>query len=163
MTKFCQQCGAEIDETMQFCSKCGSNVSDTNNVDNSQIKNNDFILQKQREDETLQQKFFSYSGRLNRKPYFIRQFAINLMAIIIYAILVSLDENTGELLGGIVSSIAGISCLLLGIRRLHDLDKSGWYILIMCIPIINIVFGLYLLFAKGTEGDNKYGNDPLSI
>jgi len=44
-----------------------------------------------------------------------------------------------------------------GIRRLHDIDKSGWWILLLLIPIVNIIFGLYILFAKGTEGVNRFG------
>ncbi|MBQ7198976.1 MAG: DUF805 domain-containing protein, partial [Selenomonadaceae bacterium] len=47
------------------------------------------------------------------------------------------------------------------IKRLHDLDKGGLWVLIMLIPIVDFFFGLYLLFAKGTDGYNQYGADPL--
>ena len=39
-------------------------------------------------------------------------------------------------------------------------NKSGWLILICCVPIIGWVFGLYMLFADGTVGPNQYGEDP---
>ncbi|WP_222931133.1 DUF805 domain-containing protein [Selenomonas caprae] len=45
--------------------------------------------------------------------------------------------------------------------RLHDLDKTGWLSLIFLIPYANVPWGIYLLFAKGTEGPNQYGPDPL--
>ena len=54
-----------------------------------------------------------------------------------------------------------ISCYMNAIRRLHNLDKSGWFILIILIPIINVVFGWYLLLEKGTSGSNRHGSDPL--
>ncbi|WP_230372096.1 DUF805 domain-containing protein, partial [Bacteroides thetaiotaomicron] len=47
-----------------------------------------------------------------------------------------------------------------GVKRLHDLNKSGWLILICCVPIIGWVFSLYMLFADGTVGPNQYGEDP---
>ena len=47
-----------------------------------------------------------------------------------------------------------------GVKRLHDLDKSGWLILLMFVPIVNALFGLYMLFADGTVGPNQYGEDP---
>ena len=45
-------------------------------------------------------------------------------------------------------------------RRLHDLDGTGWLTLLMFVPLINVVFGLYLLFATGSPGTNKYGPAP---
>ncbi|TQV73934.1 DUF805 domain-containing protein [Aliikangiella marina] len=49
---------------------------------------------------------------------------------------------------------------IVGIRRLHDLDHTGWLTLIYLIPFVNIAFGLYVLFAPGTQGANKYGARP---
>lgn len=43
------------------------------------------------------------------------------------------------------------------IRRLHDLNKSGWLWLLFLIPIVNIIFGIYIFVAKGTDGPNNYG------
>lgn len=43
------------------------------------------------------------------------------------------------------------------IRRLHDLNQTGWLSLLFLVPLVNIIFGLYILFAKGTPGPNNYG------
>lgn len=54
-------------------------------------------------------------------------------------------------------------CLVLsgtGVKRLHDLNKSGWLILLCCVPIVGWIFALYMLFADGTVGPNPYGADP---
>lgn len=52
---------------------------------------------------------------------------------------------------------AVVLSLIVCIRRLHDLNKSGWLCLIFLIPIINVIFGLYLMLAPGTKGENNYG------
>lgn len=49
------------------------------------------------------------------------------------------------------------------VRRLHDLDSSGWYFVFMFVPILNLVLFCLLFFAKGTRGENKYGLDPLGF
>jgi len=48
--------------------------------------------------------------------------------------------------------------LLITVRRLHDLNHSGWFVLISLIPYINNVFSIYLFVWPGTKNANKYGN-----
>ena len=50
--------------------------------------------------------------------------------------------------------------LAVTVRRLHDIDKSGWMLLILLIPLIGIIWFLVLLFTSGTKGVNSYGEDP---
>jgi uncharacterized membrane protein YhaH (DUF805 family) len=47
-------------------------------------------------------------------------------------------------------------------RRLHDVDKSGWWMLILFLPIIGLLIYLYFMIKKGTEGENRFGADPLA-
>lgn len=105
----------------------------------------------------IQEKYFSYTGRLNRLRYFIRTLAVMIIATIVGTLLAQISPY----LAYPVSFIATISAAMLGIRRCHNLDKSGWYYLLMFIPIIDFFFALYLLFAAGTPGPNQYGADPL--
>lgn len=49
----------------------------------------------------------------------------------------------------------------LGVRRLHDLDKSGNYMFFHLVPFGSIILTFYLLFWSGTSGENKYGSPPL--
>jgi len=46
-------------------------------------------------------------------------------------------------------------------RRMHDLDKSGWWQLIALIPIIGWIYMIILLCRRGTGGTNRFGRDPL--
>ena len=121
-----------------------------------------------RPENGIKEMFFSFEGRLNRQRYLLRVLALGLVDSIITFVLESLmmgaflagSSGTGIVIGllwlliFVFFMIIGIS---LGVRRCHDLDKSGWYLLagILIIP------GLYLIFAKGTEGQNQYGPDPL--
>ncbi|MBO4779427.1 MAG: DUF805 domain-containing protein, partial [Selenomonadaceae bacterium] len=58
--------------------------------------------------------------------------------------------------------ILAVSIFCLAIRRLHDLDRSGWWVLLSFVPIINFILGLYLMFKKGVVGGNRFGADPLA-
>ncbi|MGG2096791.1 DUF805 domain-containing protein [Acinetobacter haemolyticus] len=43
------------------------------------------------------------------------------------------------------------------IRRLHDRNQTGWLSLLIVVPLLNLIFLIYLFCAKGTEGENLYG------
>ncbi len=65
------------------------------------------------------------------------------------------------LLGFIFSIATIVPSLAVQVRRLHDIDKSGWWILISFIPIIGAIWLIVWFCLKGTEGDNRFGSDPL--
>ena len=52
--------------------------------------------------------------------------------------------------------------IVLFVERFHDLDQSGWNVLLMLVPLYNIYLLLNLLFKEGTKGPNKFGPDPLN-
>ena len=113
--------------------------------------------------------FFTFKGRLNRQSYIFRGLFLSVTLGFIETVLtLCADENVMGALDIFMLLIA-LACsllsfwagLALNVRRLHDLDKSGWWLLVMCIPVVNFFFGLYILFFKGTQGRNQYGDDPL--
>ena len=55
-----------------------------------------------------------------------------------------------------------ISYLAVFVRRLHDLNRTGWWVLIAIIPIIGAVWLIVLYYLKGNRGVNRFGGDPLS-
>ena len=71
------------------------------------------------------------------------------------------DFDTGS--GGILSTVAGLALFLpglaVGIRRLHDTDRSGWWILIGLIPIIGWIL-LIVWYCTDSKPDNQYGPNP---
>lgn len=105
--------------------------------------------------------FFTFDGRLNRKPYFFGNLALGLISALFTMIMDNSDSGLISILGAIMGIALIIASVSLIIKRLHDLDKGGLWALIMLIPIVDFFFGLYLLFAKGTDGYNRFGEDPL--
>ena len=102
-------------------------------------------------------KYAVFEGRARRQEYWL---FILLYAIVYFAASV-LDAVIGTtpllnvlvLLGFLVPGISA------GVRRLHDIDKSGWMYVLVLIPIVNLVLLVFLCF-DGTAGPNRYGEDP---
>jgi uncharacterized membrane protein YhaH (DUF805 family) len=53
--------------------------------------------------------------------------------------------------------------LAVSIRRLHDTNRSGWFLLLALVPFVGAVWLLVLFATKGTPGDNQYGPDPNAL
>ncbi|MCT4594041.1 MAG: DUF805 domain-containing protein [Anaeromicrobium sp.] len=108
--------------------------------------------------------FFSYDGRINRAKFFGYNILLSAVSGIISFIINSLIQNSvGLMLSGIVgvASLYPMACLY--IKRSHDLNKSGSFILLCLIPLVNLYPSIVLTFVKGTDGPNQYGEDPLSL
>lgn len=128
----------------------------------------DSTLQYQ-EDKTFSEMFLTAKGRLNRLRYFKRMLVLGIVEIISTTLISSAFfdastydlSTTGYILTAVVFIVIAPMQYLLFIRRLHDLDKTGWLSLLMLVPVLNALLGLYLLFASGTVGHNQYGADPL--
>lgn len=103
-------------------------------------------------------KIFSADGRVGRKDWIIWIVAIWIILGIIGWILGVYDDDGTSITYSILSIIAGIASIFMGIKRLHDLDKTGWLYLLTIVPLVNLVFWIYLIVWKGTDGDNKYGS-----
>jgi uncharacterized membrane protein YhaH (DUF805 family) len=118
---------------------------------------------------------FGVHGRVNRAKFWLVALGIFVLEVIIFAVLggttaMSTDPeqalaNIGPV-AGIVLFVFGVAALwisiAIAIKRYHDRNKSGWWVLIVFVPIIG---GLWYLiecgFLRGTPGPNNYGPDPL--
>jgi uncharacterized membrane protein YhaH (DUF805 family) len=56
-----------------------------------------------------------------------------------------------------------IPSIALSVRRLHDRDTSGWWFLLVFIPFIGAIILFVWFCLKGTEGDNRFGPNPLAV
>jgi hypothetical protein len=67
---------------------------------------------------------------------------------------------------GLITTVAFIALMVMSwgymVRRLNDINASGWLSLLMLVPIANLVLGLVMLFKRGSEGSNQYGAAPVS-
>lgn len=117
----------------------------------------------------LLNQIYTTEGRLNRLRFLKYQLIWILISAVGGAILGfiggALSNNPESVLvtvpTGIWSFVVSVGGMMLSIRRLHDLDKSGWFLLIALIPFIDVVFAFYLWLMPGTVGANQYGADPL--
>ena len=108
--------------------------------------------------------YAQFSGRATRSEYWYF-----VLFQLIFGIAAALLDNvlgltfTGIPYGFIYLSY-GLALILpalaVGVRRLHDVNKSGWFILISLIPLIGGIWLLIVLIRKGTSGENRYGPDP---
>ena len=116
---------------------------------------------------------FKFSGRRNRKSYFLLNLSLIAMLLPILIALGVVLEILGET-SPIVSSIVISLVFLLSIlaswinlvtssQRCRDWGWSGWFALALFIPFVSIIAFIALYFIKGDEGPNKYGNDPLMV
>jgi len=102
---------------------------------------------------TLQNNYFKFTGRARRREFWY--FYIFYIIIALPLEIVGLVTNT-PLLPLICHAVLLLPWLGVGVRRMHDVGKSGFYIF---IPF----YGLFLLFKDGEKGDNKYGPNPKEI
>ena len=98
-------------------------------------------------------KYADFSGRARRAEYWW----FYLLMIIGYVVATILDSLVGlEVFGpyGILTSIFGLAMIVpslaAGVRRLHDTDRSGWWLLIGLIPLIGAIVLLVFLVSQGT-------------
>ena len=109
-------------------------------------------------------KYADFTGRAPRAEYwwFYLLIMVGYVIAMILDSLFSLDNAVGPY--GIVTMVLGLAILLpsiaAGIRRLHDTDRSGWWLLIGLIPILGAIILLVFFVTQGTAGPNKYGDDP---
>jgi uncharacterized membrane protein YhaH (DUF805 family) len=108
-------------------------------------------------------KYAVFSGRARRKEYWMF-ILFNLIFMLIAYILNSILTGNGY---GFIYMIYSLAVFLPGlavsIRRLHDIGKSGWYLLLGFIPIIGGIWLLVLVCLDGNAGDNMYGPNPKSV
>lgn len=108
--------------------------------------------------------YAGFSGRARRKEFWM--FVLFNLLFTIVAIL--LDNLFGTAIEGVGYGLFYILYMLavllpglaVGVRRLHDIGKSGWFLLIAFIPIIGAIWLLVLYAAEGTAGENQYGPNP---
>jgi uncharacterized membrane protein YhaH (DUF805 family) len=97
------------------------------------------------------QNYVNFSGRARRSEYWYL-FLFQVIVLVVARILDSVI-GTAPLLYLVAALALFLPVLGAGIRRMHDTNRSGWWIL---LPIVNIIF----LASEGTPGDNQYGPNP---
>jgi uncharacterized membrane protein YhaH (DUF805 family) len=109
-------------------------------------------------------KYAVFEGRARRKEYWL----FTLFNALIVTGLSFVDMFTGwyslegaiGMLSGLYSIAVLIPSIAVGVRRLHDTDRSGWWLLLCFLPVLGVVVLLIFFVLDGTPGSNRFGEDP---
>ena len=119
-------------------------------------------------------RYFDFAGRSRRKEYWmffvLNLIIITVMTTVLFGLGFSMDPYAASSGGpvtwlifavlGLYSLIVLIPSIAVQVRRFHDQDKSGWFVLINFLPYIGGLIVLVFMLLEGTRGPNKYGPDP---
>lgn len=115
----------------------------------------------------VMRNYANFSGRARRKEYWMF-----ILFNFIFACAAAIADNIlgitfGQIGYGFLYFAYGLVTFIpstaVSVRRLHDVGKSGWFLLIALIPIIGAIWLLVLMCIDGDHGDNKYGPNPKEL
>lgn len=181
----CEVCNKIYPEEIKFCPDDGGQIVQTNPLQDQDYAEEGKVIEQSTElKKNYKETFWPFKGRLRRSEYFSFYFAIVIFAFFIVS---SLHNDT---LVRILSIISTIVVTIITVKRLHDLNISGWlaivYLLMLLVSIYvsvelnnttgsvienitvvlfgaGIIAGLCLIFIEGTKGPNKYGPESDSL
>ena len=118
-------------------------------------------------------RYFDFEGRSRRKELWL----FSLFIMIVYSVLIVLVLAGGFSMGEAAEDVAPLSWIALAllvlfglatiipslavqVRRFHDQDRSGWFLLLNFIPYLGGLIVLVFMLMEGTRGPNRFGPDP---
>ncbi len=107
-------------------------------------------------------QYVEFTGRARRKEFW----TFTLVNLVISLIISALDNIVGlgiGFLGTLFSLAILLPSIAVAIRRLHDIGKEGWWLLIGLIPIIGWIVLIYFYVQDSEPGPNSYGANPKGI
>jgi uncharacterized membrane protein YhaH (DUF805 family) len=103
-------------------------------------------------------KYAQFSGRARRTEYWM----FVLFNLIISMVLAFVEGLLGS--PGVIGLLYGLAVLLpsiaVSVRRLHDTDRSGWWLLVALVPLIGVIVLIVFAAQDSKPGDNAYGPNP---
>ncbi len=105
----------------------------------------------------VMREYFNVTGRARRTEYWM-YFLVYIGIIIVASVLDAILNS--QLIGALVALAHLIPSITVGVRRLHDIGRSGWWLLIALIPLIGWIIALYWAVKEGDAHDNAYGPNP---
>lgn len=104
-------------------------------------------------------RFFSAAGRVPRGQFWLQVIAF---WAVFYALSAVLGAWATGIVVGLVNGLALITLVMLCIRRLHDRNYAGWWLLVVVLPVAGALWLVWqLALRRGVAQDNRWGPDPL--
>ncbi len=107
-------------------------------------------------------QYVDFDGRARRKEYWIFLLGNILISIILGGAGFAIGGGS-EFLSSLFSLFVFIPSIAVGVRRLHDIGRSGWWYLIGLVPVIGFFVLLYFFLLEGDSAANEYGPNPKAI
>lgn len=108
--------------------------------------------------------YANFSGRSRRAEYWWVVLVQTLISSGLSFLRMMAGDSALAVVIGLVASVYGLATLIpmisLAVRRLHDIEKSGWWYLLNCVPCIGSIVLIIFFCQEGTVGSNRYGDDP---
>lgn len=175
-TRICPNCGAKIsigeENAQNFCSTCGQNLWNTNNYGAGSF--NLITAYK-----SMFKKYAQFRGRSRRSEYWYAGLANFIVVMLLYLLFIPafVDvanygdiSNSSIVYMGIASmlitiygAIILVPSMALAVRRLHDIGKSGWFLLIGLIPYIGSIIIFVFMVLDSQPAENEYGPNPKGV
>lgn len=110
--------------------------------------------------DPLVKHYADFSGRANRKQFWLYA----LWLIVVYMVIGVVAAVLGEKAGNAFITLVGLALLVpnlaMIVRRLHDTDRSGWWVLLSFLPFIGGLILFVFELLPGTPGENRFGSQP---
>ena len=106
-------------------------------------------------------KYAEFNGRARRMEYWMF-FLFNFIIAIVLSV-GGRVTHIGPWLNLLYSLAVLIPCLAVSVRRLHDINKSGWWILIALVPFVGAIILLIFALMDSEAGSNQYGPNPKAV
>ena len=156
----CRRCGAAIPAGTKFCPNCGvpaiqgtsqKGGSDSEAGIMGEDPNNAswqwFVYD-------IKNKYCDFNGRARRREYWFYA---------LFGFLANIVLGWIPVLGWLLSLGLILPGLGVGVRRLHDIGKSGWFLLLLLIPLVGPIILIVWYTKEGDHGTNAYGPDPKGV
>jgi len=146
---FCRGCAKEIHSTALACPQCGApQASQSSSIAASApVESGNWYFE-------VLKKYAVFKGRARRKEYWMF-FLINILISVAIGVVDGVLGSSGVFYN-LYSLAIFIPSIAVAVRRMHDTDRSGWWIL---LPIVNIIF----LAQDSQPGENRFGPNPKGI
>lgn len=110
--------------------------------------------------DPLVKHYADFSGRANRKQFWLYALWLVVVYIVIGILSAALGEKAGNAVIALVWLALIVPNLAMIVRRLHDTDRSGWWVLISFLPLIGGLILFVFELLPGTPGENRFGSQP---
>lgn len=107
--------------------------------------------------DVLKNHYVDFKGRATRKTYWL--FVLfNFIVFFILSVILSFFGDAGDILYFLCTFAVLLPSLAILVRRLHDTNRSGWWVLISLLPFIGTLILLIFLVLPSTESENRFAN-----